>query len=65
MSKNLDKYLKLMRKLNQMQESGGDEAACDWLRDSLDPLWLKLTPEEVAESKRVLSAEFKKPEEAK
>ena len=65
MSKNLDKYLKLMRKLNQMQESGADEAACDRLRDSLDPLWLKTTPEEVAESKRVLSAEFKKPEETK
>jgi len=62
MSKNLDKYLKLMRRLNQMQEKGPDDERCDRLRDEMDPIWLKLTPEEVTESKRILSAEFKRPQ---
>jgi hypothetical protein len=58
MSKNLDKYLKFWRKLNQRLAKGSDDAQCRLIREEIDLLWLKLTPEEVSESNRILAVEF-------
>ena len=58
MSKNLDKYLKFWRKLNQRLAKGSDDAQCSQIREEIDLLWLKLTPEEVSESNRILAVEF-------
>lgn len=58
MSKNLDKYLKFWRKLKQRLAKGSDDDQCSQIREEIDLLWLKLTPEEVAESNRILAVEF-------
>jgi len=58
MSKNLDKYLKFWRKLNQRLAKGPDDDQCRLIREEIDSLWLKLTPEEVSESNRILAVEF-------
>lgn len=48
MSKNLDQYVVLLRKLHQLHKEGKDDLAeADAIRDAMDEVFYELNPSEI------------------